>query len=177
MASIPESGWPTWTESAMQACRVGDIKTLEDLLSQQNEPHPENDDDFIATLMSVATGANQAQTLTYLLARYPMFPKKKWTLSQVHVSIFTCKAGLSMYKILVEHYPFLKQWDFGELGDYLGSAAMRNDLEFATYLLNHEGADATRARFMHIPILRWLRDKKDSDAMIKLLKDHGAVDE
>lgn len=140
-----------WKDRLLDACSRSDIQAIESLLAERDEKlHPE-DDGFIQSLLSKAVASNQAETLVFLLQRYPEFPKKQQTLIPVHDSIFTNGARLPVYKVLVERYPFLKDWDFGHLADHLGFAASNDDFEFVEYLLEN-GADAASARFFHFPV-------------------------
>ncbi|KAF2421813.1 hypothetical protein EJ08DRAFT_653361 [Tothia fuscella] len=147
-------------DRALEACSNSDIKTLHSMLSEQGELAGKDDDDLISLFMARAACTGQSKSLEYLFAQYPEFPLKQNSLGTVHNNIFYGQNALPIYKLLVERYPFLREWDLGEVADHLGSATMVNDLEFATYLLEVERVDASKARFFNRPILRLLRMAK-----------------
>jgi hypothetical protein len=114
----------TQKDRALEASSTSDIKTLDSILSTQGELAGEEDDNLISLFMAEAIRTGQSKSLGYLLVRCSELPKEQHSLVLMHDSIFRCKAGFPVHKMLVQRYPFLEETDFGERADHLGYAAM-----------------------------------------------------
>jgi hypothetical protein len=97
-----------------------------------------------------AIEASDADQLHHLFQQYPNFPPADYWLSPVHT--VAARAGLSMFRILVERFPQTKDWDLGHLGDPVGFAASQGDVPFLKFLLEDLGVKANTGRFMKSPV-------------------------
>ncbi|KAF2122753.1 hypothetical protein BDV96DRAFT_5588 [Lophiotrema nucula] len=170
-------------KQVLRVSAEGNIQILRHLLDKWDETHAhsEKDYNFITDVIAGAVRSRKAETLEFLFTRYPDFPDQDPYVACIHDRIFMECVGLDMWKVLVGRFPRVEQFDLGHMGDHLGNVAIRNDMEFVTYLLDH-GADASTARYATQPILRWLtippwNESSGNTNMINLLRQHGATEE
>ncbi|KAF2153669.1 hypothetical protein K461DRAFT_311756 [Myriangium duriaei CBS 260.36] len=193
----------SWKDRIVQACKEGDLNVVGVLLKERDDQLYPKDDKFAALLLTNAVASKNAEFLSWLIGEFPAFPQVSCNMDSVHDAMCAYKTGLDIYKVMIRHFPYLTEWDYGLSGDHLGIAAENNDLEFARYLIDH-GAEARVANIGWRPVIPMLehgikraREKSDQSIsdkvrnmigregppppgepdrreMIRLLKVHGA---
>jgi len=98
-------------DQVLHACAVGDIKALDILLDDRDEKPNPYSDRLIAEMIAMAVLSKQLDTLRYLLDSFPDFPENQNMLTLIHNRVFIDRAGLPVYKVLIDRFPFLQDWD------------------------------------------------------------------
>lgn len=147
-----------WKDQMLHVCSRGDIKTANILLEDRDEKlDPDGDDEaLVSRLLGRSIASGHADVLQLLLDHFPEYPQSRYSLNYVHHQLALYNGSgsqLQVYKVLIGRFPFLQEWDYGELADHLGSAAVHGDLELVKFMIE-QGADASKARFMIFPVGR-----------------------
>lgn len=165
-----------WHEALFkQAAKTGSVEIMQHLLDRYGN----------STTTTTTTAVELNQRMLEQAAQHGNAPVFKFLLQQQRpepvitdtVRTKALEGGVEIWKAILDHRPELTNYDFGEKGDLVAMAAVRNNVPLLRFFLAR-GLDPNKSQFLIQPIIEYVSATPAiKPEILDVLVEYGATKE